>query len=274
MRKSFARAAATVGMVLAFSMTAWANDADAVAVYQAAQAKAAVQTDMDVCYNMISTTDIEGINVSVYQEMQMKGTQMQSPTKMKANFSCKTTISAAGALGQGMSGGDSFSQSMTLNWGMYFGDGMAYIDLMGVKMKTPMVLSKAQGMMSEETGFAEVDLATMRDMKLRVEDGNYVVSYSLTDQGLRQMEEKAGTMSGTQKLQAMGADIRYRGVQGECVVNPEGYCVSEKIYVAGDAVMPDGAISNYAMNTNVWYVNPGQPVSIPAPNPAEYELIQ
>jgi len=274
MRKSFVRAAATVGMMLAFSMTAWANDADAVAVYQAAQAKAAAMTDVDACYNTASTMNVDGMNVSVYQEMQLKGTQMQTPAAMKASFSCKTMVSAAGALGQGAAGGDSFNQNVTMNWNMYFGDGMAYIDLMGQKMKTPMVLSEAQGIMSEETGFAQVDLAAMQDMKLRVENGNFVVSYSLTAQALQQMQERMSTTSGMQRLQAMGADIRYYGVQGECTINPEGYCVSENMYVAGDAVMPDGKVSNFAVNTNVLYINPGQPVSIQAPNPAGYELIQ
>ena len=77
--------AATLGLSMMFAIPAYANDADAVAVYQQMEQKSKEMSDMNAFYDYKITMSDGSANMDMRMEMNVKANQVQDPEHVKKN---------------------------------------------------------------------------------------------------------------------------------------------------------------------------------------------
>lgn len=127
-----------------------------------------------------------------------------------------------------------------------------------------------QAMASSKAFEVPEDLAG--DFNLWDEGENKVIGYTIND---ARMNEYMQMVLGSTGLTGMldGLDMKLRNIRGEYVVNPAGDCIKMRLKMDMDMTM-QGETFSVSLDGDVGIADPGQPVDVPVPNPAEYTEMQ
>ena len=255
--------AVVLGAVLLCPMTAYAaRSQEALELYKAVEAKNRNMTDMNAFYDFKmkmtgSMLENEGISpIDMRLEMNMKMNHMQDPSQLRYMAYCRMTI----------------PDSEPITYSMYYLDGYTYMDMPGQKIKYPMAMGDMmnQAMASSKAFEVPEDLAG--DFNLWDEGENKVIGYTIND---ARMNEYMQMVLGSTGLTGMldGLDMKLRNIRGEYVVNPAGDCIKMRLKMDMDMTM-QGETFSVSLDGDVGIADPGQPVDVPVPNPAEYTEMQ
>lgn len=267
----------TVGLSMAmfFSVPAYANEPDAVAVYQEMEARSQAMTDMNVYYDYNIDVSDGGTSSSMRMEMNLKANHLQEPDLMKMNIYARMTIGEI----VDKSGGpgavkevDLFGQPITYNY--YYENGMYYIDMMGTKVKYPMPLADMMKEIRSNTALVNTNLDYMQNLTLRIEGENRILTYTMDASQINDLAAQImGSMSTMQQMpQATESTVNYREISGEYTINPEGYYTNAKMNLVMDMADSEKEMT-MRMSMDMSLADPGQPVSIETPNLEEYTLV-
>lgn len=155
---------------------------------------------------------------------------------------------------------------------IYYENGWAYTDMSGQKYKQEMPVGEMMSSMTELTSSFVTTPDFMDDLSLTMDGDNRILNYTISSAKINEYMELAlssANMSGILD----DATISIVNASGNYVINPEGYCTNAKIYMNMDMTML-GETVHVAIDANVGYANPGQPVIFNAPNTADYVLLQ
>ena len=267
-------AALTLGMTVALTMTAWANESDAVAVYQEMKAKESMMTDMDAYIDVKEEVSVGGKTMDIRMEMNVKINNLRTPDQMRMNTYMRLTLPGGGipggasGPGEAVQADDPAGSQFTGN--LYYADGMYYMDMAGQKIKVPIPLDAIMASAKQSTGTVADSLDSVRNLKLRMEGENRVLSFNmdevrmngLLDQVMARLKSITGNSS-----------LSYRDIYCEYIVNPEGYCIKNRMKMTIDMTIgKETVVLN--LDGDVGYADPGQPVTITAPDLTGYTLAQ
>lgn len=256
-------AAITLGLTMAMSMTAYANDADAMAVYQEMEAVSSAMTDVDAYYdfNMTMSTEATG-DLKARVEMNLKANNLTAPDQLKMNIYMRMSLIDLGVLAGDMEGLS--PEDLTMTGNMYYENGMYYTDMMGQKTKMPMPLDQT---MQSTKVLMGVSTDYLQDMTLRTEGEDRILTYTMDS---AKMNELLNQVQSAGPADLLGSSrLTFRNISGEYIINPQGCCTKAKLKMTMDMAM-DGETMSIMLDGDVGFANPGQPVTITTPNLAEY----
>lgn len=253
-------AAAALGMAMVCSSPAYANEADAVAVYQEMEAKSAEMTDINAYYDFRVDISDETQKTGGRLEMNLKANNMTVPEAMKCNMYMRLTLDAA-----------ENTEPAVITGNIFMADGMYYVDLLGQKIKYEMPFADMIRNVQSTMGAMDTSLDYMENMTLRTEGEDRIIAFTMNEGAMNDLVQSVLGMSG---MPAGQEDMKmtYRDVSGEYIVNQEGYYIKARTKMAID-VESGGEKMTIFIDGDVGIADPGQPVSVPAPNPEEYQLI-
>lgn len=269
--------AVTMSMVMAFSMTAFANDADAVAVYEELAAKSNGMTDMDAYYDFNIGVDGAGMKVGARLEMNAKANNITTPELMRMNMYMRMTMTGLEVQASGTEPAQSLSaeelSGLTMTGNMYYEDGMYYIDMMGQKVKQPMPLEEILNDVKQTTGMMTTGVEYLQNLKLRTEGDNRILSFTMDAAKMNELLQQVMGMPGMESMAGSGAAVSYRDISGEYIIDAEGNCLKVKMNMTMDMTMGDQSMS-ITLDGDVGFANPGQPVEIQTPDLSGYTLAE
>lgn len=268
-------AAAAMSMALMFSTAVYANDADAVAVYQEMEAKTKTMSDINafVDVNVHMTDGKETIGARV--EMNLKANHLTSPELMKLMLYMRMSeLSHASSQretgGPGASDGYNSGQSAPIIGSVYYGDGMYYMDMMGIKVRYAIDLSDIMEQVSSLDEMMNIStLDYLENLKLTTDGENRILTYTMNADKMNQLLTR---ILGDETMRLLTEDItiQYREISGEYIVNPEGYYTKAKLNMVID-MSAEGETITMSIKGDIGVADPGQPVQIDMPNPADYQ---
>lgn len=268
-------AAAVIGMMMICSVPAYANESDAVAVYQEMEEKTRSMSDIDAYYDLKMDISKGKDHVGGRVEMNMKANQMNDPANLKFNAYMRLSLDlgsdTAGAEGSGTAAANDTNMVVTGN--IYYADNMYYMDMLGSKLKMAAPLSEMMANMQSVQSLSHYSLDLMENMTLRTEGDIRIISFTLNQEKMDEMMNQVMAAAAMPALEESGASIRFRDISGEYEISPEGYYVKSREKITMDVTV-EGETITIVLDGDVGIANPGQPVSFPAPNPAEYELVE
>lgn len=251
--------AVLLGASLLCPMTAYADQSEeAQALYQQVETSMNAMTDMNLFYDFkvnVSGNALEEAGLApmdMRMEMNIKANHLQDPQQLRFMSYSRMTIPEAGEV---------VSAS-------YYADGYVYVDSAGQKLKYPMDM----GVMVEQASASAAAFSAPEDlisgMNVWDEGENKVLGYTID--GSR-MNEYVNMVLGSMGLTGMyeGFEMNMSNISGEYVINPQGQCIKMRIKMNMDMTM-DGQTIAIALDGDVGIADPGQPVDVPMPNPAEY----
>lgn len=267
--------AAGLGLSMMFAVPAYANEADAVAVCQQMEEKSKEMNDTDAYYDYKIVMSDGTDSMDMRLEMNLKANHLQNPDQLKMNMYSRMTMGQIGGTAEGPAGDGALDLSgMTMTYNVYYENGIYYMDMMGQKIKYPVPLAEMMKQIENTTNLAGTELEYLKDMKLRVEGDDRIVSFTMDMAQLNGLLGQIMSMQGMQPAAgAEGVSISYRDVSGEYVVNPDGWCTKVRMKMTMDMTAA-GETMTMTMNGDVGFANPGQPVEVPTPNLAEYQTME
>ncbi len=267
--------AVTLSAAMMFTVPAYANEPEAIAVYQELEAKSQNMSDMNAIYDYHVDVSGGGLSMDTNMQMSMQANNLLNPDLMKMNMDAVMTMGKV----VDKSGGPGAVQELDLTgvpitYNYYYENGMYYIDMMGSKVKYPMPLAEAMKAIRSNTELMDTGLEYMHNLTLRTEGENRILSYTLDTAQMNELVQKVLTMSGmAQMTQTEGVELTYREISGEYTIRPDGYYTNAKMSMVAD-MQVQGQEMTMDIDLNVELINPGQPVEVKTPNLAEYQDAQ
>lgn len=254
--------ALTISALLLCPMTSFAAQTEeAKAVYQEMMAKSQTLNDMNAYYDMsvkvsgdmFQELGMDSMNMRI--EMNTRMQNLTNPAQMR--FHAFSRLSMPELAGQ-----------TPIEFSVYYMDGYYYMDMLGQKIKTPMPLNEAMTEIDSTSQMFESPLEDYTDLTLRVEGDNRILSYTMDAAKLNDQMMAILNSPGMGGIY-QGISFNVSNIRGEYVVNPEGYYTKANVLMDMSMTM-EGETLNMAIVADVGVADPGQPVDIILPNPAEY----
>lgn len=269
--------AVTLSMVMAFSMTAFANDADAVAVYQEMEAKNSNMTDMNAYYDFNIGVSDESMKLGARLEMNAKANNITTPEQLRMNMYMRMTMTDMEIKASGETPAQRFSAedlgNITITGNMYYADGMYYMDMLGQKIKQPMPLDEIMNSVKQTTGMITTELEYLQNLKLRTEGDNRILSYTMDASKMNNLLQQVMGMTGMESLTSSGASVSYRDISGEYIIDADGNCTKAKMKMTMDMSM-EGENMTITLDDDIGFADPGEPVEIQVPDLSGYTLAE
>ena len=270
-------AAATAALVMVLTVPAYANDADAVAVYEEMNQKQKTLTDVNAYYDFNISTKMDAMQMSSRLEMNMKANHITEPEHLRMNNYMRMTIGqfSTGNETEGPAG-DSVSMDLSgtpVTGNMYYENGMYYMDMMDQKIKQPMPLEQMMKSIQQIPGMDNGGLDYIQNLKLRTEGEDRILSYTMDAGKMNSLLDQVMGMSGMSAVAQSGAQVSYDAISGELVVDPDGYCKKSRMKMGMKMTM-DGSVISVMMDGDVGYADPGQPVEFATPDLNGYQLLE
>ena len=163
-------------------------------------------------------------------------------------------------------------ESEPITYSMYYLDGYIYMDMLGQKVKYPVAMGDMMNQALASSKAFDVPEDLVGDFSLWDEGENKVIGYTIND---AKMNEYMQMVLGSTGLTGMldGLDMKLHNIRGEYVVNPAGDCIKMRLKMDMDMTM-QGETFSVNLDGDVGIADPGQPVDVPVPNPAEYTEMQ
>ena len=270
-------AAATAALMMVFTVPAYANDADAVAVYEEMNQKQKTMSDVNAYYDFNVTTSADSMRMSSRVEMNMKANHITEPEHLRMNTYMRMTIGqfSTGNEVEGPAGdGDSVDLSSTpITGNMYYENGMYYMDMMDQKIKQPMPLEQMMRSIQQIPGMEDGGLEYIQNLKLRTEGEDRILSYTMDAGRMNSLLDQVMGMNGMSAAAQSGAQVSYDAISGELVVGPDGYCKKSRIKMGMKMTMGESTV-RVTMDGDVGYADPGQPVEFATPDLNGYQLLE
>lgn len=270
-------AAATAALMMVFTVPAYANDADAVAVYEEMNQKQKTMSDVNAYYDFNVTTSADSMRMSSRVEMNMKANHITEPEHLRMNTYMRMTIGqfSTGNEVEGPAGdGDSVDLSSTpITGNMYYENGMYYMDMMDQKIKQPMPLEQMMKSIQQIPGMEDGGLEYIQNLKLRTEGEDRILSYTMDAGRMNSLLDQVMGMNGMSAAAQSGAQVSYDAISGELVVGPDGYCKKSRIKMGMKMTMGESTV-RVTMDGDVGYADPGQPVEFATPDLNGYQLLE
>lgn len=231
------------------------ENGDAMAAYLAAQEKNNALDSMDTDVNYVMSMSAEGVTIDAKMNLNMK---MKNVTDGNLQFVANGSMSM-------------FGTEIPVN--MFYTDGYYYMDMMGMKAKQAMPMEEA---IAEASGNTEIDTSMMRDMQMRKEGENTILTYTVDAAVMNDyLENILGSNTALSSSQAQ-ISFKIYSSNGEAVINKDGYYTSQKVYMDMDMTMIDMSVGeaetvNLKMDISINVNNPGQPVDFAVPSTEGYE---
>ena len=255
--------AAVLGAALLCPMTAYADQSqEAQALYKEVEARNQAMTDMNAYYDFkikASGSMMEEAGLSPMDmrlEMNIKMNHIQEPDLMHYMAYSRVTV----------------PDSEPVTYAMYYGDGYCYMDMLGQKVKYPMAMGEMMKQATASASAFNVPEDLVGNFNLWTEGENKVIGYTIND---ARMNEYMQMILGSTGLSGMteGLNMSLYNMQGEYVVDPNGDCIKMRLKMDMDMTV-SGQTIHMNLDGDVGIADPGQPVDVPLPNPAEYTEMQ
>ena len=146
------------------------------------------------------------------------------------------------------------------------------METMGQKIKYAMDLNQLMEQVKQSTEGANMESSYMKEIKAKKDGDNQVLTFTADAEKMDSyVQDIMGSMSGAI---AGAEDIAYKikSASGEAVVNKDGYFSSMNIKMSMDMTV-QGETVGVEMDTNAVYHNPGQAVTLTAPDLEGYQEI-
>ncbi|SEU08440.1 DUF6612 family protein [Enterocloster clostridioformis] len=269
--------AVTMGFMMAFTVSVYANDADAVAVYEEMNQKQKSLTDVNAYLDYLVKVNSDAMKMESRVEMNMKANHITVPENLRMNTYTRMTINKI-TTGDPAEGPGKVSTNMNLSdkpmiSNMYYEDGMYYMETMGQKIKQPMPLEQIMKSVQQIPGMENGGLEYIQNLKLRTEGEDRILSYTMDVGKMNELLDQVMGMSGMSAMVQSGAQISYDDISGEMVVGPDGFCKKSRMKMGMKMTMGESTIS-MSMDGDVGYADPGQPVEFPTPDLNGYQLLE
>ena len=155
---------------------------------------------------------------------------------------------------------------------MYYVDGYSYVDMLGQKQRTAMPMDQMMSTMDlaslDAAGSVDKTMEMLKEVGRRPEGDDFVITYTMDTSALNALVDEVFVAAGLgEVMDEIGFEIG--SVKGEYVINPEGQCVKERMKMIMD-MDAEGETLRITIDGDVGIADPGQPVEVPMPNPAEY----
>ena len=147
---------------------------------------------------------------------------------------------------------------------MYYESGYCYVEAMGQKLKYAMGLEDMVKQVEQRLGSTSVDSSYLKDITAEKDGDNQILTYTVDEAKMEEVMEEMIDALGNAGAGLTGASNTIQALSGELVVNKEGYVVASKAKLSMEMTM-DGDTANMELEMEATYNNPGQAVSITAP---------
>lgn len=226
-----------------------ASTVDAAAIYAEASKKAAALNSMEMDMKMNMNMSANGESMDAVVDMNVKYKDLDTSA---LKFIATMNINM---LGEQMGGT------------IFYTDGYYYMDMDGQKMKIAMNLDRIMEQTKQISGMTNMDMSYMRDIQMTTdESGNYVITYTMDGAALMsQLDSIYGAMG----INMGSQPLNLSGISGRAVIGADGYSKSEQISMVMDMSVEGQGIRT-AVNVDITYKNPGQPVNFALPSTAGY----
>lgn len=268
------RLAVVLGMAMLLCTPVYANEPDAVAVYQEMEAKTKDMPDMDAYYDFILDMSYQGQSMSGYLKMDVKANHLDVPAEYRFRGDMQFGVDISGLyeqneLGPG-SGMDIEDTRMDMNGSFYYADGMYYMDMLGMKMKQPMAMEDMMNTVHNmQSAAGQNNLEYMQDMKLRTDGDLRIVSYTMDGEKLNGLVRQMLEMMDV--YESEGIQIEFGNISGEYEINPDGYYTKARMNME-IYITQDNQTVKMVLKGDVSLRNPGQPVNVELPDLSQFEL--
>ena len=155
---------------------------------------------------------------------------------------------------------------------MYYEGGYYYMETMGQKIKYAMDLNQLMEQVKQSTEGANMESSYMKEIKAKKDGDNQILTFTADAEKMDSyVQDIMGSMSGAI---AGAEDVAYKikSASGEAVVNKDGYFSSMNIKMSMDMTV-QGETVGVEMDTDAIYHNPGQAVTLTAPDLEGYQEI-
>lgn len=231
------------------------NDAAAIALYQAAQAKYAALDCIEADASYIMDMTIQDMNVKAGMDLNLKMTGVRGNN---LQYVMDGTMEMFGA---------------TFPVTMFYKDGWYYTDMMDMKIKQPMDIATAIANVNENTGVMEMNLAMIRNMKAEQKDSNTVLTYDMSQEALNNYVQAALAQTGTAGEGLSGYKIN--SASASVTIDANGNLVQDQVLMDMEMSVIDpetGTTSDvkYVMDVECNYKNLGQTFTLTFPSTEGY----
>ncbi len=243
-----------LGAVLLVSFASCGKDGDSSAktpeeVYSAAVAKLSELKALDMGADMTITMESEGASISIGVDLVMKMLQ-----KGDDDFDMEMSMNS-----------DMFGQ--TLDFKVYYVDGVMYTDIMGQKVKMEMPATDALNQTGSQSAIFEMDPQWFSELNMtEEEDGSKTFTFTADPAKMKEYTDKL-TSQVTQQMDESGMTIN--SVSGSVTVNQDGYISGQNLVM--DCTMDvEGQSMNAKVELDATVNNPGQTFEIVVPDKDSY----
>ena len=212
--------------------------------------------DIGISGDMLTELGIDPITMRM--EMNLKANHLLDPSQLKYMAYYRIT--------------DQTGEQMTGT--MYLTDGYMYSDTLGTKTKMKMEAGTDLNVELLPTDLNDMSMDMIKDVSIRQEGEDTVVSYSMDAAKFNQfMMDFMGLTGMEAEFADAGITMSFGNLDGEYVLNSQGQLIKIRMDIAMDMGI-SGENLHITMKGDVGIADPGQPVEVPMPNPAEYTEIQ
>lgn len=270
-------AAVTMGVMMLFAVPAYANDADAVAVYQEMSQKQKNLTDINAYADYLMNVSTDNMSMESRVEMNIKASHLTEPEHLRMNTYMRTTLNRLStgdsSEGPGETTTNTEMKSQPVIANMYYENGIYYMDMMGQKLKQSMPLEQIMKNVQQIPGMEDGGLDYIQNLKLRTEGEDRILSYTMDAGKMNSLLDQMMGMSGMSAVAQSGAQVSYDTISGELIVGPDGLCKKNRMKMGMKMTVGESAII-VMVDGDVGYADPGQPVEFATPNLNEYQLLE
>ncbi len=229
---------------------------DVKTILNDAMQKAQESADMDLTIDM--DMDMTAAGESMAMEMQMD---------VKVQDNNKETMKMEMPMSLNMPG-----QGVSMDMNLYYADGYYYMDMMGMKIKTPMDLAEIQKSLEGSTGMVNIGIEGMKELEMEEKDGTYIINFvGDTEKMADYMDSVMTTMESMYGIE--DSDVKLEEMKGTITVNKEGYITEQNVEMTMTMVV-EGEETECSLVMNAVYNNPGEAVTVELPDLSEYEEMQ
>lgn len=239
--------------ILIFSMTACAKKRTPKEVLQASITKSKDMTSADMAGK--AKYKIESSTSSSMNFTMAFTAKVVDSNKDTMKMSMDTSMSVLG---------------QSINFKMYYSDGYYYMNGNGTKQKIKMNISDMKKQVENITGSSSIPAKYYTDLKLSEYDGNQVLSYKLSKDGLNKyvnsLLAQAGSLTGSSDAtsETMDESIKISSFSGKRTLDKDDNILKESVkMVMESSTGEDGKIT---ISMDISYKDPGKKVTVTLPD--------
>ena len=197
----------------------------------------------DASYKITNSDNTSSANITIKMNFD---TKLQTVDKDQLKMSMTSTLNMLG-------------QTMDMN--MYYSDGYYYMNTNGTKKKIKMDIASLQKQLQSTTGQTSLPAKYYKDLKLSEKDGNTVLKYSISNDGLNKYVKDITSQMTT--VTGGSSSIKISSLTGTKTLNDKDLPVKETIQMVMES--GDSEVGSISLKMNLTYHNPGKSVTVSLP---------